>query len=540
MRTNKTKDQLTWMQKMRMSYNGVSQQVDAWVQGLLNTSKRQYGKYTVFGIILEAFKQLSTLIFTQIVVGTREHNILTAEQTASIRGLAQLACYKTVSACESTGKISIEFAANAATELSPTVYIKNHATFRCKENNLIYSICMSEDFQQCILNDTSISRRYEFVCKQGEYASQQFVTNNVPLETFVISERNDFVSEDSIVVTVNDKVWTKYMSFAEMDRYSNGYVISWSFDGKLQLMFGNGVTGVMPDINSVVNVTYLKCAGYDGNLLVQNDATFEWQDGMFDSGMNSINPKASITFEQVTNIVGGYNGDDIETIRNNAGAINRSLVLHSAESIAVYMSRFGQYKVIDIWSNTESQIIHVIAVPNILDKFIKAGTLVYNYWSLPLNEFTLSSTDISYLQAQIKAIKDYVLLTEIKFETVKLIYFQCYILCRKKYTLQNAADIKQSVMSIVTEHIQDNWADNKQFISRSALIKVIEQLDLLETVDVKFDSETESNLQFIDNLGNINVTDKNLMPLVRSTEGTDVSLSIKVLVENETGTYIEA
>jgi hypothetical protein len=57
---------------------------------------------------------------------------------------------------------------------------------------------------------------------------------------------------------------------------------------------------------------------------------------------------------------------------------------------------------------------------------------------------------------------------------------------------------------------------------------------------VKFDSETESNLQFIDNLGNINVTDKNLMPLVRSTEGTDVSLSIKVLVENETGTYIEA
>ena len=204
------------------------------------------------------------------------------------------------------------------------------------------------------------------------------------------------------------------------------------------------------------------------------------------------------------------------------------------------MSRFGQYKVIDIWSNTESQIIHVIAVPNILDKFIKAGTLVYNYWSLPLNEFTLSSTDISYLQAQIKAIKDYVLLTEIKFETVKLIYFQCYILCRKKYTLQNAADIKQSVMSIVTEHIQDNWADNKQFISRSALIKVIEQLDLLETVDVKFDSETESNLQFIDNLGNINVTDKNLMPLVRSTAGTDVSLSIKVLVENETGTYIEA
>ena len=133
MRTNKTKDQLTWMQKMRMSYNGVSQQVDAWVQGLLNTSKRQYGKYTVFGIILEAFKQLSTLIFTQIVVGTREHNILTAEQTASVRGLAQLACYKTVSACESTGKISIEFAANAATELSPTVYIKNHATFKCKE-----------------------------------------------------------------------------------------------------------------------------------------------------------------------------------------------------------------------------------------------------------------------------------------------------------------------------------------------------------------------------------------------------------------------
>ena len=538
MRTNKTNDSLTWMSKMRLSYNALTQQLDAWLMNVLNTNKRQYGKYTVFGILIESFKQLCTLIFTQIVVGTKEHNILTAEQTASVRGLAQLACYKAVSAVESSGQIQLDFSADASTKLSPTVYIKRGAKLKCNENSLVYSIAMNDDFQQCVLNNDAISHTYTFAIKQGEYANQQFVSNGTSLQMFDLIERNDFISESSIVVEVNNNVWTKYMSFAEMQRDTEGYIVQWSFDGNLQIVFGNGTTGKLPEQNAIINVTYLKCAGYDGNVLIDNDASFEWLDGMFDAQMQSINPKDSLTITQITDIVGGYNGDDIETIRQNAGAINRSLVLHSAESIKLYMQRFSHYSIIDIWSNTDSQIIHVVAVPNIRDKYIKAGSLVYSYWNLPLSEFVLSNTDIEYLQNAIKSNQDYVLLTEIKFDMISLIYFKLYILCKKKYELQNNQDIKQQILSTVTEHIQNSWDTEKQFISRSAIIAQIEALNLVETVDATFDSDIEDNLQWIDSLGNINVTDKYKLPLIRSTEGTDISLSIKVLIETN-GQYIE-
>ena len=32
MRTNNTRDNMTWMQKMQMSYSGVSQSIDTWLQ----------------------------------------------------------------------------------------------------------------------------------------------------------------------------------------------------------------------------------------------------------------------------------------------------------------------------------------------------------------------------------------------------------------------------------------------------------------------------------------------------------------------------
>lgn len=541
MRNNKTKDSLTWMQGMRMSYEGVERQVDSWLSTILTNTRRQYGKYTVFGIIVNAFKELCTLIFAHIVIGSKEHNILTAEQTASVRGLAQLACYNTTSAASAMGKIALVFDSVASQKLGPTVFVKKHAKLKCKENSLMYFIDMQNDYEQLVLNDDNIERRFEFVCKQGEWKQQQFVASNKPLETFVVEERNTLIDCNSIVVEVAstdvdaiNEVWQRYAGFGEMNRNTEGWVLSWSFDGKPQIMFGNGVTGKMPTENAVITVSYVACDGYDGNVLVKNNVTFEFEDGMFDTNTTSISPKDCMTIKQVVDIVGGYNGDDIETIRANAGAINRALVLHSASSIQAYMSRYGQYHIIDVWSDTSSQIIHVVAVPNIEDKYLNAGTLVYNYWSLPIEEFVLSQLDKQWLQDCVHSNKDYVLLTDLSFDTVALSFYQMYVFCNKKSVLQDETSIKQAILTAVTEFVQASWRANKLFISRSAAIADIEHLGIVQSVDVKFIGD-EAN---IDALGNIASADKYTMPIIRNQAGTDINLAVKILLEKD-GVYRE-
>lgn len=241
-----------------------------------------------------------------------------------------------------------------------------------------------------------------------------------------------------------------------------------------------------------------------------------------------------MTIKQVVDIVGGYNGDDIETIRANAGAINRALVLHSASSIQAYMSRYGQYHIIDVWSDTASQIIHVVAVPNIEDKYLNAGTLVYNYWSLPIEEFVLSQLDKQWLQDCVHSNKDYVLLTDLSFDTVALSFYQMYVFCNKKSVLQDETSIKQAILTAVTEFVQASWRANKLFISRSAAIANIEHLDIVQSVDVKFIGD-EAN---IDALGNIASADKYTMPIIRNQAGTDINLAIKILLEKD-GVYRE-
>lgn len=541
MRNNKTKDSLTWMQGMRMSYEGVERQIDAWLSNILTNTRRQYGKYTVFGILINAFKELCTLIFAQIVVGSKEHNILTAEQTASVRGLAQLACYNTTSAASALGKIALVFDANAASKLGPTVFVKRHAKLKCKENSLFYFIDMSTDYEQLVLNDDNIEKRFEFTCKQGEWKQQQFVASNKPLETFVIEERNALIDCNSIIVeiastdadTINE-VWQRFAGFGEMNRNTEGWVLSWSFEGKPQIMFGNGVTGKMPAENAVITVSYVACDGYDGNVLVKNNVTFEFEDGMFDTNTTSISPKDCMTIKQVVDIVGGYNGDDIETIRANAGAINRALVLHSAASIKAYMSRYGQYHIIDVWSDTQSQIIHIVAVPNIEDKYLNAGTLVYNYWSLPIAEFTLSQLDRQWLQDCVHSNDDYVLLTDLQFDTVALSFYQMYVFCNKKSPLQDEDSIKQAINTAITEFVQDSWRADKLFISRSAAIAAIEKLGIVQSVDVKFIGDQAN----IDQLGNIASKDKYTMPIIRNEASIEMNAAVKILLEKD-GRYCE-
>lgn len=535
MRTNNTRDNMTWMQKMQMSYSGVSQSIDIWLQNLLNSTKKQYGKYTIFGILVQSFRELASLIFTQIVVGTKENNLLTAEQTASVRGLAQLACYKCVGGIAASGKIALSFSYDAVKELGPTVFIKRYAAIKCKENSLMYYIDMHQDFAQLNINNELTGVRYEFAVRQGERKSQQYISDGESMTTFTIEERNLIVSEDSLTVTVGNELWTRYAGFDEMDRYSKGYIERWSYDGKLQIVFGNGTAGQIPAQNAVVNVEYTACEGYAGNILIDNDATFEWVNGMYDANTTAVSPKGVLVIEQLTDIVGGYNGEDIESIRSHAGSINRALVLHSADSIRSFMSRFGQYKILDIWSNTETQTIHVVLVPNIADKYVKAGSIVYDYWSLPIAEFTIDSTDRQYLNNAIENTGDYVLLTDVQFDTVQLEFYQMLILVKKTAVLQNIEDVKQQLLDAAKAFVEDSWSNASTFISRSAAIAKLEELDVIKSVDVQF----IGNDEHIDNMGNIAPQSKDIVPLIRSQAGTDVGLSIKVLVENTDGSYVE-
>lgn len=535
MRTNNTRDNMTWMQKMQMSYSGVSQSIDTWLQNLLNSTKKQYGKYTIFGILVQSFRELASLIFTQIVVGTKENNLLTAEQTASVRGLAQLACYKCVGGIAASGKIALSFSYDAVKELGPTVFIKRYAAIKCKENSLMYYIDIHQDFAQLNINNELTGVRYEFAVRQGERKSQQYISDGESMTTFTIEERNLIVSEDSLTVTVGNELWTRYAGFDEMDRYSKGYIERWSYDGKLQIVFGNGTAGQIPAQNAVVNVEYTACEGYAGNILIDNDATFEWVNGMYDANTTAVSPKGVLVIEQLTDIVGGYNGEDIESIRSHAGSINRALVLHSADSIRAFMSRFGQYKILDVWSNTETQTIHVVLVPNIADKYVKAGSIVYDYWSLPIAEFTIDSIDRQYLNNAIENTGDYVLLTDVQFDTVQLEFYQMLILVKKTAVLQNIEDVKQQLLDAAKAFVEDSWSNASTFVSRSAAIAKLEELDVIKSVDVQF----IGNDVHIDNMGNIAPRSKNIVPLIRSQQGTDVGLSIKVLVENTDGSYVE-
>ncbi len=163
---------------------------------------------------------------------------------------------------------------------------------------------------------------------QGVFKTQTYVGTGNDYQKFYIF---DTVEEYNTSMTVDGVAYTEVDSFLFSTNTDYHYIVRRMASG-IFIETSNGVNGAKPGLNSVVSITYLVSGGTSGNIYSP-------------AGLQTILSKVTdidggtVTGLVVTNpapVIGGYDGDDLQTIRRNIQLFFSSINLSTRESYQDY------------------------------------------------------------------------------------------------------------------------------------------------------------------------------------------------------------
>ena len=147
---------------------------------------------------------------------------------------------------------------------------------------------------------------------QGQYLSSRFVVNNSqPNQRFILP--NSDIDTSTIIVNIlesnGSSTSTEYNlveNIIGITSTSNIYLIQETTDEKYELLFGDNVFGKKLDSGNVVNVSYIKTSGSNGN----GAARFKFAGSIKDENGATLDGYRTVLTAQYPS----ENGDEIETL----------------------------------------------------------------------------------------------------------------------------------------------------------------------------------------------------------------------------------
>ena len=279
--------------------------------------------------ILEVMSYIGELIMFYIEDVTVEQNIYTAQQPESIYGLSRLTGHDATRGFAATGEIRFRWKPGEGDDVAGNnLIIEPNAVLQFENNGLKYFLQTNKD-QFLLPKGSKQWMRANII--QGKQESQTLTGSGESFQSFNI-QTGGTTDHSLVSVTINGEKWTKYESLYDMLDTSKGYVLKTGISGGLDIYFGTGNFGVIPTPGAVIEVTYIKCEGGQGNLNQSGDLTFKWVDEGRDS-MEETHDLNELLIGEVT--VAPFMGADAENpefTKMMTPVSSRSYVLANPES----------------------------------------------------------------------------------------------------------------------------------------------------------------------------------------------------------------
>lgn len=446
-----------------------------------------------FGQLLNVIANISELIFTYISHTAEELNIHTAQNHESIFGLSRLTGHDPFRGSSAYGTIVIK-ANNSAPGIvnGNNIIIKNFTQFTINETGEKYFINLNDDYIKINVNDTVGAFVY---IMQGEIESQTFISNGEPLQTFNPIVKN-MTDNDNVSVTVNGEEWKKVDSLYDMPADDDGddckcFMVKSSINVGLTIIFGNESFGKIPPAGSQIIVTYIKTSGESGNVY-NNNFKVSFIDTATDDFGNEIELNDVIDISVLQSPTLGSNYESPEFTKLIAPNTSRSFVLADDKNYEAFLSRYNQFSSIYPYRKRtdnfldDDNITYLKVLPNIKRKLSSN----MDYFSLPTNEFILSSYERKSLEMAIHNSGREIVGTEISIEPPTIQKFVINIVVRP-FVDYNKSIIRTDIRSLLSTYFLN--INRKDIIPLSDIISIVESINGVDTCDVFFLTEKNEN-----------------------------------------------
>ena len=434
---------------------------------------------------LTVLSELSELNFLYIENAISELNIATAKNADNIYGLARLTGHNPTRGISAKGKINLRLKHDYEDFDGTYLLIPKYSKIRCLNNELDYML-VPEESSIKIHKDRTVNIQCNIV--QGQLETQRVISNGEPMQSYSIIT-NAISDHFDVTVTVNGYTYRQVNSLYDMGSYEKAVGIKTGINGGLDIYFGTGDFGYIPETGAQIEVTYIKTAGELGNLPSrENNVTFEFVDAAYNiyGEETDLNEVCSVT--TLITPAFGANQEDPEFTRLIAPYTSKNFVLVNPDNYYYYLKKFNYFSVIRVFNTVNDQfkdddnIVYLFLLPDIRKKL----TSNFDYFSLNENEFIFTEKEVNLLRRVINESGQQLIGSELKFITPLV----------KKYVLNIVVSYyegyNKDILKVdIRKKLNDYFINvtRRDIIPKADLIAILKNMEGIDSVNIFFISE---------------------------------------------------
>jgi len=480
--------ELNFLNKLRVTAAGIRNDAKTYIARAYGRANTLFTEASPYAQILSVLSEMGELLMFYIEDSTVEQNIYTAQQPESIYGLARLAGHDATRGHAAFGELQLRW--KPGVDFSKiggsTLIISGQAQFSIDSNGLTYTLLSDKDAFKI---DKSYNGTLTIPFVQGTFETQVVTSTGEKMQSFNIKTKG-LTDHNRIQVAVNGETWTKHVSLYDMNANEKAYMVKTAISNGLDVYFGNDNFGMVPVRGSKINVEYLKHEGTKGNLADASGITIKWVDEGSDSLDNFIKLD---DFLDVTVTSAPKMGSDAESTRFTkilTPMASKSYVLASPDNYEYFLSRYGIFSYIDAYNSTDDayldddNVIYIFAVPDVKRK-LGSGQ---DYFSIPQEEMFFAQSEYDAMYKVLQDSGQMMVTTEVSFVKPQVRKYSMDINVRyfEGFTKE---EIYNQIRTKVSEYLLNVTRRDK--LPKSDIIYILEAIDGIDAVNVRFISETE-------------------------------------------------
>ncbi|MCK9446987.1 hypothetical protein M0Q50_09075 [bacterium] len=278
-----------------------------------------------------------------------ESNIKTATRPQNVKGISTLTGHNPSRAMAARGTLSLNYNGTKLSSGSKLITIPNFTQLINNQNGLTYTIILPGE--EALFDLTSVTNTIDVNIIQGKQEFQQSTGTGDPLQSFNFQNKKGASIDNYYVnVYVNGVKWKIVDSILDMTLNEQAVMIKTGETGGIDIFFGNEYNGAMPEYGSTILVEYLITDGTLGNLnTMNNNLNNTWKfstTGYLLSGEElDLNKYINISIKN--EIMFGATEEPLYLTRLLAPHVSRSFVLANENNYIYFLRKLNIFTIID-------------------------------------------------------------------------------------------------------------------------------------------------------------------------------------------------
>jgi hypothetical protein len=440
-----------------------------------------------FSQILSVLSQITEMIFYYVEDSTIEQNILTAQNPESIYGLSRLAGHDSFRGTSSIGEIKLRLNTSAGDEIAgDALNIPANTVIKSEKNGLEYVLKTNQDQFRI---EKSNSGYINIPVVQGKIEKQDVTGTGDSLQSFNIIIKGN-TDHHSVRILVNSELWSKYDSLYDMKVGTKGYLVKTGISGGLDIYFGNGSFGDIPNEGATIEIEYIITDGAAGNLSGSKYLRFKFETEGSDSVGETydLNEMLEASFTIAPKM--GSDPESTELTKLLAPLQSHSFVLATPNNYEAFLSKYGMFSYLDAYNTTDDgyidddNVIYLFMLPDTKRKLTKNN----DYFNIPIDEFFFSEDEKNGILQTLENSGRQMVTTEVKIVEPKVQYFRMDVKVRY-FEGFNKPALYSEIRAKISDYLIN--ITRRDRLPKSDIIALLEGIEGIDSVNVKFTSEKE-------------------------------------------------